>query len=442
MSQTVAEKSRRWMRLDNAAKIYPASKRRNWTALFRVSAELTEPVDPAVLEAALTSTLARFPSFDLRLRKGFFWYYLEQNEGIPALQPDVQNPCVRLLPRENRGFLFRVRYYDRRIAVEVYHILADGTGGMCFLKTLVAEYLRIKYGAVIPRGADILDCSAPPAPDETEDAFLKYAKDVTRSRSEQDSYRIRGTDERDGFVHITTGLIPVADVLSRAHDKGVTLTEYLTAALIMAIDRIQCQTGVPRRFMKPIKICMPINLRRFYPTHTLRNFSNYVNPGIEPRYGDYSFDEVIKAVHHHVGTEATEKLLNAKFSTNVQSERNRMLRMAPLFVKNIAMRYTFFRVGDRKTSTTISNLGAVKLPPEMAAYVTRMDLILGPLSRNRVVCAALSYGDTLYLNFTRTIREPVLEREFFRFLVKQGIHVKIESNGGPGEPDGRAERSV
>ena len=43
----------RWLRLDNAAKVYPAARRRDWTNVFRVSATLKEPVDPAVLQAAL-----------------------------------------------------------------------------------------------------------------------------------------------------------------------------------------------------------------------------------------------------------------------------------------------------------------------------------------------------------------------------------------------------
>ena len=420
--------AKKWMKLDNAAKIYPAAKRRKWTALFRVSAELCEPVDPKVLEQALACTLPRFPSFAQRLRHGLFWYYLEQIDGYPAIQQDVANPCVRMDLRENGGFMFRVRYYNRRIAVEFFHVLSDGTGGMCFLKTLVAEYLRLRYGAEIPRYGDILDCNEPPKAEELEDAYLKYAKRVTRSRREPDSFYIKGTDESDDFVNIITGIIPVQEVLERAHEKGVTLTEYLTSVLILSIDRLQRSQIKPERRMKPVKICVPINLRQFYPTRTLRNFASYVNPGIEPRYGSYTFDEVLKAVHHHMGTEVTEKLLNAKITTNVQTERSAILRIMPLFVKNMAMKLTFNLVGDRKTSSSISNLGAVRLPDEMAKYVTRMDFILGPLSRNRVVCAAVSYNGRLMLNFTSTIRETDVEREFFRYLVRLGIHVKIESN--------------
>ncbi len=419
---------KKWMKLDNAAKIYPAARRRNWKALFRLSVDLTDEVDVRVLERALASTLARFPGFALKLKTGLFWYYLEHNEGQPDIKEDEAYPCVHMDFAENRGFMFRVLYYKRRIAVEIFHALTDGTGGLCFTKTLAAEYLRLKYGVDIPRDKETLDCSMPPAPSETEDAYLKYAKKITRTRREPNAYRIKGTKESDDFINVITGLIPAHEVLSRAKEKNVSLTEYLTAVLIMAADKQQRDCVKREKGLKPVKICIPINLRRFYPTNTMRNFASYVNPGIDPRYGTYSFDEVLSVVHHYMRSEATEKLLNAKISTNVKTETRRMLRVTPLFIKNIAMKLTFNLVGDRKSSTSISNLGNVVLPDEMARHITRMDFILGPLSRNKVVCGALTYNGTLILNFVRTIKESTLEREFFRFLVKLGVPVKIESN--------------
>lgn len=419
---------KKWMKLDNAAKIYPAAKRRKWKALFRLSAELTEEIDPDILALAQKSTLARFPGFALELKRGVFWYYLEQKDEQPDIRQDAGYPCTRMDFRENKGFMFRVRYYRRRIAVEIFHVLADGTGGICFLKTLVAEYLRIKYNAEIPRDSEILDCSQTPAAEETEDAYLKYAKNVKRPRREPTAYHIKGIKESEDFINMVTGIIPVEKVLSCAKEKKVSLTEYLTSVMIIAADKIQRQSHRTQSGLKPVKILIPINLRRFYPTNTMRNFSIYVTPGIDPRYGQYSFDEVLLAVHHYMRSEVTEKLLGAKISTNVRSENNKMLRVAPLFIKNMAMKLTFKLVGDRKSTTTISNLGVVHLPPQMAQYVTRMDFILGPPAQNKVACAVLTYNGNLIINFTRTIKESMLEREFFRHLVKLGIPVKIESN--------------
>ena len=419
--------NRRWLKLDNAAKIYPAASDSNWVAMFRESATLTEPVDVGVLEQALADALRRMPSFSVRLRGGVFWYYLESLEGIPPVEEDARNHCARLDIRHNRYFNLRVRYYDCRIAVEYVHTLSDGMGGMIFLKTLLARYLELKYGENIPKGDQILDCSDEPQQSELEDGFIANAGKICLSRKEENSYRIPGTREIDRFVNLTTGIIDSGVILAKAHEKHVSVTEYLGAALILSISNVQKRLSSKKK-LDNVKVSLPVNLRGFFKCKTLRNFASYVNVGINPNYGDFTFDEVLTLVHHQMGIELNVKTLQAKFTTNVNSERNIALRLVPLFLKNLVMKAVFYRVGDIKTSSTISNLGVVNLPPEMSKYVDRMDFILGPLSRNPVACGALTYGGKLYLNFTRTTEESIIEQEFFTFLVKQGIPVLIESN--------------
>ena len=424
------DKPKKWMKLDNAAKIYPAARSREWTALFRLSAVLDQPIDWDVMEEAQRRTLRRFPGFSVRLRRGFFWYYLEQLEGAPELQEDVANPCVRMDLRENRGFMFRIRIWGRRVAVEIFHVLTDGTGGVIFLKTLVAEYLELLHGEKIPRSAEILDCSSPASETDTEDGYLRYARSATRSRSESVAYRVEGSAEDPHFMNIVTGILPADAVHAKAKEMGASVGEFLTAALIMAIYSIQRWEYSAARRSRPVKVCVPINLRKFYPTTTLRNFASYVNPGIEPRFGEYSLEETVKSVHHFMGFEVTEKMLNAKMTTNVNSERNKALRAAPLFIKKPTMKLAFKLNGDRQASSILSNLGVQKLPPEMGRHVERMDFMLGPLSLNPVTCACLTYQDRLVVNFTRTIKEPTVERNFFRSLVELGIPVEVESNQG------------
>lgn len=420
--------SGRWMRLDNAAKIYPAASSRRWHALFRLSATLTEPVDPEVLLQAQRRMVRRFPSFYVRLRRGMFWYYLEGVDECAAVEQDGESPCMPLQRREKRGLRLRVRYRGNRIAVEFFHAITDGTGGLCFLKTLVAEYLSLRYGVAIPRGDGVLDCDEPPHGAELDDSFLANAGDIAIDRTEANAYHLSGDLEPDGFIHLTTACVPLAAVTARAKAFGVSLTAYLTALLIDAACQLQQEDGTARRRRRPVKICVPVNLRRFFPSETLRNFSSYVNPGVETRLGTYTLEEIVQAVHHYMGTEATAKRLGAKFTANVSSERNAALRLAPLFLKNVAMKCAFLMVGDRKTTTILSNLGLVTLPDAMAAHVSRMEFVLGPLSRNPVACAALSYGDTLYLNLTSTLREPALERAFLTRLVRQGVPMRVESN--------------
>lgn len=423
-----AERKQQWMRLDNAAKIYPAALRKKWSNVFRLSATLSEPVDRDVLRAALDVTLRRFPSIGVRLRKGIFWFYLERVPEVPEITEEQSYPLVHMSYASIRECAFRVVVYKNRIAVELFHALTDGTGGMIFLKTLLAEYLSRKYGISVPNTDGVLCRMDEPSPEELEDSFIKNAGTVSAGRKEATAYRLTGTTEPDGFVHLTTFMLDAAEVKEKAHEHSATVTEFLTAAMMQAILRLQAEKVPHRSRRKPVKVLVPVNLRSLFPSKTLRNFALFITPELDPKLGDYSFDEICKAVHHRMGIDNTAKQMSMKIAANVNSEKSPILKVMPLFVKNAAMKAVFDAVGERKSCLCMSNLGNVRLPEVMRQYVTRMDFIIGVPSCSAYNCALLSYGGTTYINLVRSIEEPELEMHFYKVLRELGIHVKVESN--------------
>ena len=421
-------RSLRWMRLDNAAKIYPAAKRRNWNNFFRLSATLTEPVDTEVLRRALDVTVRRFPSIAVRLRRGAFWYYLEEIPKAPAIQPEKSCPLAHAPFYEVRQCAFRVLVYHERIAVEFFHALTDGAGALVFLKSLLAEYLSQKYGLVIPAEKGVLGRLEEPSAEEVEDSFARYAGDVKLSRREATAYHLSGTPEPDGYKDLITMMIPADKLRDCARGFGISVTELLCAAMMQAILDIQAK-DVPRRAArKPVKVLLPVNLRTLFPSATLRNFASYITPEIDPRMGDCSFDELCQLVHHKMGMENNRRTMRAKFAANVASERSPVLRVMPLFIKNIAMKAVFDTVGECKSCLCLSNLGRVELPEVMASYVTRMDFIIGVQARAPHNCGVITWNGTAYINCIRNIREPALELAFYRVLHRLGLPVKVESN--------------
>ena len=423
-----AERKQQWMRLDNAAKIYPAALRKKWSNVFRLSATLSEPVDRDVLRAALDVTLRRFPSIGVRLRKGIFWFYLERVPEVPEITEEQSYPLVHMSYASIRECAFRVVVYKNRIAVELFHALTDGTGGMIFLKTLLAEYLSRKYGISVPNTDGVLCRMDEPSPEELEDSFIKNAGTVSAGRKEATAYRLTGTTEPDGFVHLTTFMLDAAEVKEKAHEYSATVTEFLTAAMMQAILRLQAEKVPHRSRRKPVKVLVPVNLRSLFPSKTLRNFALFITPELDPKLGDYSFDEICKSVHHRMGIDNTAKQMSMKIAANVNSEKSPILKVMPLFVKNAAMKAVFDAVGERKSCLCMSNLGNVRLPEVMRQYVTRMDFIIGVPSCSAYNCALLSYGGTTYINLVRSIEEPELEMHFYKVLRELGIHVKVESN--------------
>jgi len=417
-----------WVRLDNAAKIYPAARRRNWSNVYRQSVTLTEEVDVHVLQSALDATVERFPTIAARLRRGLFWYYLQQIESAPRIREEQSYPLTFMNRQEIRQCAFRVIAYRNRIAVELFHSLTDGTGALIFLKSLTAEYLEQKYGITVPAEEGVLDRREKPRPEELEDSFPKYAGPVPASRKGTPAWRVSGVPREDGFLHLTCFRLPLVQTLELAHRHQATLTVFLSAVLMKALLNLQNEKNPYVMSQKPIKLQIPLNLRKLFPSSTLRNFSMYTVPEADPRLGEYTLEELCRIIQHKMGAEITQKHMSSVIATNVNDEQNPLVRLIPLPIKNLVMKIIFDTVGEKMACLSLSNLGAVKLPEVMRPYVKRMDFILGVQASAPYNCGMLSYGDTVYLNFIRNTYEAELERHFFAVLQELKLPVTVESN--------------
>ena len=418
----------RWMTLDNAAKIFPAAKRRHWSNVFRISATLEDDIDRECLKAALEKVSKRCPTISVCIKPGFFWYYIEQLPHAPEIMDEKPYPLSRMPFDDIRKCAFRVIVYRKRIAVEFFHAITDGNGGLVFTKTLVAEYIRQKYGVNVPCVDGILDPNDPPSPAEMEDSFQKYAGPAKSSRKDTDSFRIIQKREEDGYKTNTTLIFDAQELIRRAKEKGITVTTYMAAVLIMAAKDVQERTvHNPKRY-KPVKVQIPVNLRKLFPSESIRNFMLYANIGIDPKLGEYTFDEVCQILHHQMKLGITAKNMAALIAKNVGDEKPLLLRITPLAIKNVVMKSIFNAVGERKSCFSLSNLGVVRVPEEYTRYVKRMDFIIGVQASAPYNFSSLTYGENMYLSIIRNIEQPVLERALYRVLKELDLHPRAESN--------------
>lgn len=416
-----------WYKLDLSATVYPTLQRRDFSSVYRLSVKLKDNVDPALLQRALDLTLPRFPTYKVAIRKGLFWRYLEPNSRPgPFVQEDIKNPCMPMHFKSNNRYLIRVYYYGSRISLEAHHCLGDGTGGMCLLQTLTSVYLGLLGHKITPSGF-VLKLDEDPDPGELEDAYMRYATaKVKPPRPSEKTYRIRGTKEPFYTLNIVDGIMSVSEVMKTARQYGATITEYLNAVLLYAL--LQKQTAEFHLKYKPVRIAMPVNLRRFFPSKTLRNFITMVYPSIDPRLGEYSFEEIVTQVHNFMRYYINEKFLCGDITTNAATKHNFLIRIVPLFLKDLVVRTFYTRVQDKNSSAGLTNMGALKVPEDMKPYIERFDIYMGQPFSSRTNCAIISFEDILTVNFASSIVESDVERYFFRKLVQDGIHVKIESN--------------
>ena len=426
-------KQLKWFKLDNAAKIYPASHSRYWSNLFRMSATLYEDVDLKVLEQAIKNTIPRFPTIAAKLSGGLFWYCLLPIDKPPLIMAEYSYPLAHMSKKEMKSCAFRVIVYRKRIALEIFHALTDGSGGLIFLKSLIAEYLELKHNIDIPCEYGILSRKESPKDSELEDSFIKNAAPIKESRKDSNAWRIDGTPEPDAFVNITNFQMSSEHILRLAHEKNVTVNTYLAAVMMKAILNLQVDLVHNPKDYKPVKVLLPVNLRTIFESNTLRNFALYIIPEIDPRLGEYTLDEIIEIVNHKVGAYATKKNMSKMIQTNVADEQQIFLRIVPLFIKNIVMKMVFNMVGEKKSCLSFSNLGQIKLPEIMKQYISRIDFVLGPQAQAPYNCSAYTYNDILNVTFSRDIKESRLETYFFRELQTLGVEITVQSNQRQGD---------
>ncbi len=416
---------RQWFRLDNAGKLYPALSTTKWDSVFRIAAVMKRELEPETLQKAVDSVMPRFITMNTQLCTGAFWYYLEENPKRLLIQPDQNVPCSALSWRERNMHLLRVLYAGRRLSVEFFHAITDGAGAMVFLKTLIAEYLRL-CGAAIPCEEGILDLRSKPAPSEVEDAFqrMPLPKNVSRKINGA-AYRFPGEKMSSPHArHITTYCMSASELKEKARTIGATMTEYLTAAILYIGYQEQAKSN-PHK-MLPIRVSVPINMRQVFHTDSLRNCSWFVNPEIAPPFGTLTLESIAAEVRLFMKEALLPESLYAGIAPNVASENSWLLRLTPLPIKNLVIRSVHKAMGVKSVTTTLSNLGLFKAPSEMMEHIDWVDVVLGPAKGAGTGAALITTGDRLRLTYTSNQEDLILPDALERLLSNEGISITKE----------------
>ena len=205
------QKDIRWDKLDNTAHLFPVIAGEQMSNVYRISVTLSELIDPELLQQALDMVLPKFDGFNLRLRRGVFWNYFEEN-GKPAPKVREENafPCRFIRSNKNNSYLFHVTYYKYRINLEVFHVLTDGMGGLNFLKELTYQYLRLLHPELMAQAGDSLNSSTSL---NREDSFLKnYKKRSEKRYKTQKAYLIKGEQLRTGEFGVMHGYMDIPEL--------------------------------------------------------------------------------------------------------------------------------------------------------------------------------------------------------------------------------------
>lgn len=417
---------KKWHKLDNTANLFPVIAGRDMSNVFRLSAVLTELVEPTLLQRALEETLPHFAAFHVRLRHGLFWSYLEQNDARPQALPEEDEPCRYIDPLETGRFLFRVVYFRNRVSLETFHVLTDGTGALRFLKALCYRYCQLtwpsRFSSQVRETLYGLEQAG-----NVEDGYLKNYIPVEQkvTYKEARAWHVHG-ERREGLdTGVVTLLLPVDALKAQAHTYGASVGEYLTAVLMCGLRDVYLPLRGTKR---PTSIFVPVDLRRIFGTDTSANFFAGMNISVAFNGQPRSFADVVGDVKAQFAEKLTEDAFRQKLAYTASSEVNPWIRMVPLPLKNGIMRLVY-EGSSMGSTTTFSNLGPVAVEPAFAEYFEGFRFLLSTTRQEPIKCTACAYGNTLALTFMTQLTDNALACAVARQFTGSGIQVIVESGG-------------
>ena len=413
-----------WEKLDNTANIFPVIAGEKMTNTYRISAVLNEDIDGGKLSEALSMVLPKFPGFNLRLRTGIFWYYFEENgKKAPDVREESAYPCRLINPNSNRSYLFSVSYYKNRINLEAFHALADGMGGVGFLRELTYQYLRLSHSELQEKYGDRLS-------EETsldrEDSFIKnYKKTNIGKYRMKRAFIIKGEKLPYSSFGVMLGIVPLDEIKAVSRKYGVSINTYIIACYIKAAFMAY------KEKMKPgqaIRVAVPVNLRPYFGSNTTKNFFVMISIEFYPKKDDYTFEEIVEITKESFDSQKTRENLESILSFNVQSQEIAVARAIILPVKNLVMKIVYNAAAMANT-TTITNIGNVKVHPAYQKYIRGFYCFL-PFSKGQdLKMTVTSYDKTMFIGISSCLRDTSLEKYVFRQMAADGIHVSLETNG-------------
>ena len=423
---------RHWIPLENASKIFVATYNSSDTKVYRYTVELYEEVDPVRLQQATDRALDAFDLYRATIRRGLFWYYLEETDLPLIVRKETDVPCAPLYTHDYRGLLFRVLYRDCRIHLEVFHALSDGNGSLRFFRAILAGY----FGEETP---DTVPALAPFAhEDHMADAFSGSLAKEERVRlrqmigqrvpavfgkrnKEPAAYRILGTPTPDGRMRVTEMRCDTKTLLALAKSYGATVTVFLTALFMQSI-----RADMPARQKKrnlPISVALSVDLRTFYPSETARNFFATVRVS---RNTDDTEDlqSICDALTAQFKEKITKEKMDQKLHQLLALEESPALRWIPRPVKDLILKIAN-RANNRNITAAMTNTGRLGIDAGDDANVRSAGVLTAAA---RPQFSVMSHGDLFTITFTSPFQGDGIQRHFHALLTAEGIPVKVYGN--------------
>ncbi len=410
-----------WRRLDNYAKLFPLASTKRYSSVFRISITLKEKIDPNILEKAVNKALVKFKLFKVRMRRGFFWYYFENNTKSVVIEEEHDYPCKYIDLPANNDYLFKITYFENKINLDIFHCLTDGNNALHFLKEITYNYIDIvhfnnkSFGSSVERKINY---------NSVDSYSQNFNKKLKGEGKGERAYILTGRKLIPGVVGVTHEYIDAIKLKEIAKENNATITQFLTAVLIYSIYEEQKKSNKKDR---PIKISVPVNLKKYFPSKTISNFFSYIDVNVYANK-EKTFENILEAVKKQFEIKLKEEELLKTIATNVKLGINPFLRLVPLFIKKKVVQIAY-KERRKYNTTTLSSIGRIGFVAEYKKFIDKVYFLIAPETVEKIKCTACCVDNIVIFSITSVIENKNVENNIKAFLEEREIKVEIEGNG-------------
>ena len=410
-----------WRRLDNYAKLFPLASTKRYSSVFRISITLKEKIDPNILEKAVNKALVKFKLFKVRMRRGFFWYYFENNTKSVVIEEEHDYPCKYIDLPANNDYLFKITYFENKVNLDIFHCLTDGNNALHFLKEITYNYIDIvhfnnkSFGSSVERKINY---------NSVDSYSQNFNKKLKGEGKGERAYILTGRKLIPGVVGVTHEYIDAIKLKEIAKENNATITQFLTAVLIYSIYEEQKKSNKKDR---PIKISVPVNLKKYFPSKTISNFFSYIDVNVYANK-EKTFENILKAVKKQFEIKLKEEELLKTIATNVKLGINPFLRLVPLFIKKKVVQIAY-KERRKYNTTTLSSIGRIGFVAEYKKFIDKVYFLIAPETVEKIKCTACCVDNIVIFSITSVIENKNVENNIKAFLEEREIKVEIEGNG-------------
>ena len=253
-----------------------------------------------------------------------------------------------------------------------------------------------------------------------------YDKKAKSNTSGKRAYELKGIKIKLGAISAIHQIINLEQLKAESKKYEATITQYLTAVLMYSIYN---ENYIKNNGKKPIKICIPVNLKKYFPSKTMSNFFSYITlVGKVNEEKMDTFEKVMEFVKKEFKELLTEEEIIKTMSGNVKLGNNFFIKLIPLFLKNIIVRLSYLEIRKYST-TTYSNIGRMGILGDYQKYIDYFLVLIAPDPVEKIKCSSCTFENKMVFTFTSILNDNKIEKVFFAFLRNRGINVDIESNG-------------